>query len=42
VSEENVALARAGYDALSRGDIDAVRELMAPRPSLERADTGPR
>jgi ketosteroid isomerase-like protein len=30
VSESNVELARRGYEAITRGDVDAVRELLDP------------
>jgi ketosteroid isomerase-like protein len=30
MSEANVAAARRGYEAVARGDLDAIRELLAP------------
>jgi ketosteroid isomerase-like protein/catechol 2,3-dioxygenase-like lactoylglutathione lyase family enzyme len=41
MSKSNVALARAGYEALIRGDIDAVRELMAPDLTWSAPVPGP-
>jgi ketosteroid isomerase-like protein len=40
MSEENVEIARSGYKALIRGDVDAVFELLAPDLSWQGWDPG--
>ena len=41
MSQENVELARRGYEALMRGDLDAVAELFAPDLTWEWWRQGP-
>jgi ketosteroid isomerase-like protein len=38
VSESNVELARRGYEAVRRGDLDAVREFLAPEVKWHAGD----
>jgi ketosteroid isomerase-like protein len=38
MSQQNVELARRGYEALMRGDLDSVAELFAADLSLVRRD----
>jgi ketosteroid isomerase-like protein len=40
MSEQNVELARTGYEALMRGDVDAVFELLAPDLSWQGWERG--
>jgi ketosteroid isomerase-like protein len=40
MSEQNVELARGGYEALTRGDVDAVFQLLAPDVKWESWDPG--
>jgi ketosteroid isomerase-like protein len=38
VSEANVALARRGYEAVARGDLEPIRELLAPKVKWHGGD----